>query len=75
MQVRIWNVDTGSCLAIAAGHMGAVGAIAFSKKKKDFIVSGSLYSTQHFPCTTHVSLCLTLINSEQDLLSNSQCIL
>lgn len=75
MQVRIWNVDTGSCLAIASGHMGAVGAIAFSKKRKDFIVSGSLYSTQHFPCTSHVTLCLILINSEQDLLRNPLCIL
>ena len=41
LQVRVWNASTGSCLAVAGGHMAAVGAVAFSKKKKNFIVSGS----------------------------------
>lgn len=39
--LRVWNASTGSCLAVAGGHMAAVGAVAFSKKKKNFIVTGS----------------------------------
>ncbi|KAI5069023.1 hypothetical protein GOP47_0015324 [Adiantum capillus-veneris] len=39
--VRLWNVGTGHCVAIAEGHMAAVGALAFSKKTKKFLVSGS----------------------------------
>ncbi|XP_024403982.1 protein TORMOZ EMBRYO DEFECTIVE [Physcomitrium patens] len=46
--VRIWNASTGSCLAVAAGHMAAVGAVAFSKKKKNFVVSGSSDRTIKF---------------------------
>lgn len=39
--VRLWDVEKGICLAIAEGHMAAVGALAFSKKTKKFLVSGS----------------------------------
>lgn len=40
-QVRLWDLEDASCVGIAAGHMSAVGAVAFSKKRKDFFVSGS----------------------------------
>ncbi|KAJ7554558.1 hypothetical protein O6H91_06G145300 [Diphasiastrum complanatum] len=39
--LRLWDVETGSCLAIAAGHMAAIGAITFSKKDCTFIITGS----------------------------------
>lgn len=45
LQVRVWNASTGSCLAVGSGHMAAVGAVAFSKKKKNFVVSGSRCSS------------------------------
>ncbi|KAI3905054.1 hypothetical protein MKX01_017300 [Papaver californicum] len=37
--VRLW--ENSSCIGIGTGHSGAVGAVAFSKKQKNFIVSGS----------------------------------
>ncbi|XP_026406605.1 transducin beta-like protein 3 [Papaver somniferum] len=37
--VRLW--ENSSCIGIGTGHMGAVGAVAFSTKKNNFIVSGS----------------------------------
>ncbi|XP_054807359.1 protein TORMOZ EMBRYO DEFECTIVE [Prosopis cineraria] len=39
--VRLWETESRSCLGVGIGHMGAVGAVAFSKKKRDFFVSGS----------------------------------
>ncbi|XP_028769923.1 transducin beta-like protein 3 [Neltuma alba] len=39
--VRLWESESRSCLGVGIGHMGAVGAVAFSKKKRDFFVSGS----------------------------------
>ncbi|KAI4371363.1 hypothetical protein MLD38_019608 [Melastoma candidum] len=39
--IRLWNADSRCCIAVGIGHMGAVAAIAFSKKKRDFLVSGS----------------------------------
>ncbi|KAH7538432.1 protein TORMOZ EMBRYO DEFECTIVE [Ziziphus jujuba] len=39
--VRLWESEGRCCLGVGIGHMGAVGAVAFSKKKKDFFVSGS----------------------------------
>ncbi|KAI4370195.1 hypothetical protein MLD38_018569 [Melastoma candidum] len=39
--IRLWNADSRSCIAVGIGHMGAVAAITFSKKKRDFLVSGS----------------------------------
>ncbi|KAI3856049.1 hypothetical protein MKX03_009590, partial [Papaver bracteatum] len=38
-KVRLW--EKSSCIGIGTGHMGSVGAVAFSKKKNNFIVSGS----------------------------------
>ncbi|KAF5450641.1 hypothetical protein F2P56_030973 [Juglans regia] len=39
--VRLWESERRCCIGVGVGHMGAVGAIAFSKKRKDFFVSGS----------------------------------
>lgn len=39
--VRLWDVESRHCIGIGRGHMGAVGAVAFSKKWKNFFVSGS----------------------------------
>ena len=41
LQVQIWDTESKSCICVAAGHMGVVGAVAFSKKDKNFFVSGS----------------------------------
>ncbi|KAL2610086.1 hypothetical protein R1flu_028659 [Riccia fluitans] len=38
---RLWNLENGTCMGVAAGHMAAVGAVSFSKKKKNFFLSGS----------------------------------
>ncbi|KAL7145954.1 hypothetical protein ABFS83_06G008900 [Erythranthe nasuta] len=39
--VRLWEGQSGHCIGIGKGHMGAVGAVAFSRKKSNFFVSGS----------------------------------
>ncbi|KAK7265683.1 hypothetical protein RJT34_33306 [Clitoria ternatea] len=39
--VRLWESESANCIGVGKGHMGAVGAIAFSKRKRDFFVSGS----------------------------------
>ncbi|KAK3020309.1 hypothetical protein RJ639_046521 [Escallonia herrerae] len=39
--VRLWESNSRSCIGVGIGHMGAVGAVAFSKKSRNFIVSGS----------------------------------
>ncbi|KAJ8631977.1 hypothetical protein MRB53_025313 [Persea americana] len=39
--VRLWEGKSKSCIGLGGGHMGAVGAVAFSKKWKNFFVSGS----------------------------------
>ncbi|XP_068643036.1 protein TORMOZ EMBRYO DEFECTIVE [Aristolochia californica] len=39
--VRLWEHESQSCIGVGAGHMGAVGAVAFSKKQRKFFVSGS----------------------------------
>ncbi|CAJ1943861.1 unnamed protein product [Sphenostylis stenocarpa] len=39
--VRLWGSESANCIGVGIGHMGAVGAIAFSKRKRDFFVSGS----------------------------------
>ncbi|XP_047330937.1 transducin beta-like protein 3 [Impatiens glandulifera] len=39
--VRLWEANTGNCIGVGAGHMGAVGAVAFSKKHRNFFISGS----------------------------------
>ena len=42
-----------NCIGIGKGHLGAVGSVAFSKKTKNFFVSGSRFALQ-FVC----NLCL-----------------
>lgn len=50
-QVRLWDTESRSCIGVGLGHMGAVGAVAFSKKRRDFFVSGSRWgSTCHIIC-------------------------
>ncbi|CAK7333665.1 unnamed protein product [Dovyalis caffra] len=39
--VRLWNSESKNCIGVGTGHMGGVGAVAFSKKWKNFFVSGS----------------------------------
>ncbi|CAH9146703.1 unnamed protein product [Cuscuta epithymum] len=39
--VRLWDSHARHCIGVGVGHMGAVGAIAFSKKHLNFFVSGS----------------------------------
>ncbi|KAJ3707032.1 hypothetical protein LUZ61_010737 [Rhynchospora tenuis] len=39
--VRLWDTESRSCLGTGTGHLGAIGAVAFSKKSKNFFVSGS----------------------------------
>ncbi|KAF6151712.1 hypothetical protein GIB67_001995 [Kingdonia uniflora] len=40
-RVRLWEQESKCCIGVGTGHMGAVGAVAFSKKHKNFFVSGS----------------------------------
>ncbi|PSS04567.1 Transducin beta-like protein [Actinidia chinensis var. chinensis] len=39
--VRLWEAESTRCLGVGVGHTEAVGAIAFSKKHRNFFVSGS----------------------------------
>ncbi|XP_058084922.1 protein TORMOZ EMBRYO DEFECTIVE [Magnolia sinica] len=39
--VRVWEDNNRCSIGVGTGHMGAVGAVAFSKKRKSFFVSGS----------------------------------
>uniref|UniRef100_M1B0C4 WD40-repeat protein n=1 Tax=Solanum tuberosum TaxID=4113 RepID=M1B0C4_SOLTU len=39
--VRLWDCENKACVGIGIGHMGAVGAVALSKKQQNFFVSGS----------------------------------
>lgn len=39
--VRLWDSESRCCIGMGTGHMGAVGAVAFSKKLRNFCVSGS----------------------------------
>ncbi|KAH9609357.1 hypothetical protein KSS87_015340 [Heliosperma pusillum] len=39
--VRLWDTETRMCLGVGVGHLKAVGAVAFSKKQRNFFVSGS----------------------------------
>ncbi|XAR71526.1 hypothetical protein NMG60_11017839 [Bertholletia excelsa] len=38
--VRLWDTEVTCCIGVGVGHMGAVGAVAFSKKRQNFFVSG-----------------------------------
>ncbi|CAL1388110.1 unnamed protein product [Linum trigynum] len=39
--VRLWDSESRKCVGIGKGHMGGIGAVAFSRKEKNFLVSGS----------------------------------
>lgn len=39
--VRLWESQSQCCIGVGIGHMGAIGAVAFSKKSRNFFVSGS----------------------------------
>ena len=39
--VRVWDPQTGQCLAVGRGHMGAVSAVGLGRKGCSFMVSGS----------------------------------
>ncbi|XP_016511982.2 protein TORMOZ EMBRYO DEFECTIVE [Nicotiana tabacum] len=39
--VRLWDCQSKACVGVGIGHMGAVGAVALSKKHRNFFVSGS----------------------------------
>lgn len=37
--IRVWD-EAGECLAVGQGHVGAVSALAFSRRSLSFLVSG-----------------------------------
>lgn len=39
--VRLWESESRRCIGVGVGHTGAVGAVACSKKWRNFFVSGS----------------------------------
>ncbi|KAJ8554174.1 hypothetical protein K7X08_024852 [Anisodus acutangulus] len=39
--VRLWDCQSKACVGVGIGHMGAVGAVVFSKKQRNLFVSGS----------------------------------
>ncbi|KAL1539855.1 transducin beta-like protein 3 [Salvia divinorum] len=39
--VRLWEAQSQCCIGVGVGHMGAIGAVAFSKKNRNFCISGS----------------------------------
>lgn len=39
--VRVWDAERKCCIGLGTGHVGAVGAVAFSRKHRNFFVSGS----------------------------------
>ncbi|KAJ3680671.1 hypothetical protein LUZ60_016949 [Juncus effusus] len=39
--VKLWDFEKRSCVGTGKGHVGAIGAVAFAKKSKNFFVSGS----------------------------------
>jgi U3 small nucleolar RNA-associated protein 13 len=38
--VRVWTAPEGRCVGVGAGHVAAVGAVAFSRRGGGFLVSG-----------------------------------
>ncbi|KAL6508204.1 hypothetical protein OROHE_021746 [Orobanche hederae] len=38
---RLWESQSQRCIGVGIGHLGAVGAVAFSRKNRNFFVSGS----------------------------------
>ncbi|XP_074275291.1 protein TORMOZ EMBRYO DEFECTIVE-like isoform X2 [Silene latifolia] len=43
--VKLWDTKTRKCVGDGIGHQKAVGAVAFSKKQRNFFVSGSRDNT------------------------------
>lgn len=41
LQVRVWDAQAGRCLAVGAGHVAAVSAVAASRKSHKFVVSAA----------------------------------
>uniref|UniRef100_A0A7N0U0S9 U3 small nucleolar RNA-associated protein 13 C-terminal domain-containing protein n=1 Tax=Kalanchoe fedtschenkoi TaxID=63787 RepID=A0A7N0U0S9_KALFE len=39
--VRLWDAESRCCIGVGVGHTEGVGAVAFSKRRKNFFVSGS----------------------------------
>ncbi|GER33485.1 transducin family protein / WD-40 repeat family protein [Striga asiatica] len=39
--VRLWESHNQRCIGVGIGHMSGIGAVAFSRKSKNFFVSGS----------------------------------
>jgi WD40 repeat protein len=44
--VRLWDAERKRCIGTGKGHLGAIGSVAFSKKSKNFFVSGSRFVVQ-----------------------------
>jgi U3 small nucleolar RNA-associated protein 13 len=42
--VRLWDTEKRKCIGVGKGHLGAIGSVAFSKKSKNFFVSGSRFA-------------------------------
>lgn len=59
--VRLWETDGRACIGVGVGHLGAVGAVAFSKKSRNFFVSGST------DCTLKVWSFDGLLNGDSNL--------
>eukprot|EP00899_Mesostigma_viride_P028342 jgi/Mesvir1/8693/Mv02630-RA.2 len=38
---RVWDVSDGSCLGMAVGHTGAVGAVTWPRRSSEWFVTGS----------------------------------
>uniref|UniRef100_A0A2N9H388 U3 small nucleolar RNA-associated protein 13 C-terminal domain-containing protein n=1 Tax=Fagus sylvatica TaxID=28930 RepID=A0A2N9H388_FAGSY len=55
--VRLWESETRRCIGVGVGHMGAVGAVAFSRKQKNFFVSGSRYLATHGSFNATITVC------------------
>jgi U3 small nucleolar RNA-associated protein 13 len=42
--VRLWDTEKRKCIGVGKGHLGAIGSVAFSKKSKNFFISGSRFA-------------------------------
>lgn len=38
--MRLWAAPEGRCIGLGGGHVGAVSAVAFSRRSRDFVVTG-----------------------------------